>query len=400
LFSLYKTRLDERVGAALMNESFLQHEATRKRRRWGCACGCAIVLLVLIFGTVGLFIYLLRPYAERPRDLWLDRSVVAYGLVRLNPDDAGVAAVLTRSIRALNEWIASQSPDKPPPPQTVTADAVRMFSTVLVHQNVHLFVNRDDRSGTTSAVLVAQLRNGFASTITRLFFRSVASGADAPAGQKTLLVERSRGMIVLSAMRPTGEPAAPAMAYAARAVILGSDGEGVRRAAAAALADKPGGRVSDRLQAQLDLLDTDRPPPGEDVTVVVSNDTGAFDDLLKWLAKWLEQPDLPTEVERLMSGQGLSLADITAARVGLDLASADAMRIELALYCSTAEISKKVALILREMAARVMPAPQTDSPIKTKTDVKQRGSAAVLVLDLSGIERTLGGLFGSGPPRP
>ena len=382
-----------------MNQTFLQHEATRKRRRWGCACGCAIVLLVLIFGTVGLFIYLLRPYVERPRDQWLDRSTVAYGWVRLNPDDAGVAAVLRRSLRAINEWLASQTPDKPPPPQTVTDDAARMISSFLIYQNVHIYVSRDDRSGTTSAFMVAQLRNGFAHTLTRMFFRSVASGADSPGGPTGLAVQRARGMIMISAARPSGEPSLT-LASAARTILIGTDPDGVARAVAASLADKPGGRVSDRLQAQLDLLDTDKPPPGEDVTVVVSNDTGAFGALLEALARWLEQPALLNEVDRLLAGQKLSMADITAARVGMDLTSADTARLEFALYCSTAEVSKKVAVILREVAARVLPAPADDAPIKMKTDVKQRGSAAVLVIDLSGIERTLGGLFGSGASRP
>ncbi|MCX7718230.1 MAG: hypothetical protein N2111_07495 [Candidatus Sumerlaeaceae bacterium] len=356
-------------------------------------------MLVLIFGTVGLFIYLLRPYAERPRDQWLDRSTVAYGLVRLNPDDAGVAAVLRRSIRAINDWLASQTPDKPPPPQTITDDAVRMIPTFLIHQNVHFFVNRDDRTGTTSAVMVAQLRNGFAHTMTRMFFRSVASGADSPGGQSGLAVQRSRGVILISAARPAGEHALT-LASAARAVLIGTDPEGVRRAVEASLANKPGSGVSDRLRAQLDLLDTDKPPPGEDLTVVVSNESGACGALMDALAKWLEQPDLPGEVDRLLNAQKLSMADITAARIGIDLASADTGRLEFALYCSTADVSKKVAIILREVAAQVLPAPADDAPIKTKTDVKQRGSAAILVIDLSGIERMLGGLFGSGPSRP
>ena len=44
-----------------MDDTFTTHEATKRKRRWGCTCGCLIFLLVLFFGAVGMMYYALRP---------------------------------------------------------------------------------------------------------------------------------------------------------------------------------------------------------------------------------------------------------------------------------------------------------------------------------------------------
>src|SRR5690606_10186270 len=86
-----------------MSYDFPAHESTRKRRRWGCTCGCVILLIFMAIGGTMLFYLGLKPHEEFPRFALIDGNVDGFGVVRLKEEDKGVSEFTNYLFRRLEK---------------------------------------------------------------------------------------------------------------------------------------------------------------------------------------------------------------------------------------------------------------------------------------------------------
>ena len=87
-----------------MSYDFPAHESTRKRRRWGCTCGCVILLVLLAVAATGLFVIGLKSHQPFPRYAMMDQETDGFGVIRLSPDDQGVQEFTQFLVRRLESY--------------------------------------------------------------------------------------------------------------------------------------------------------------------------------------------------------------------------------------------------------------------------------------------------------
>ncbi|PKO19760.1 hypothetical protein CVU37_01835 [candidate division BRC1 bacterium HGW-BRC1-1] len=380
-----------------MDNTFAVHENTRKRRRWGCTCGCLVFLIGIIFGSVGLSVYIFQRHRPAAMDRWLTPTVSGFMDLRLNPADAGMNALFTHSIQALARRAESASTTGTV--QTQPAANIAQFSRILgwlIHPDVFVFFQRGADGDREETLTVAQLRFVASWVLARVMLNAVQTSTSEREGDAEIFT-----------IGPGEGPSASQVriGLTKKAIFISNNISLVREAVNAKADPYADARGSEAFQRYTQEMNLQEPPDGEDASILLANEFNRLTDFFAWLEKNTHQPGLKDQIIGLLSKQGISPQDIQAVKISANMLTGDHAKASLSFYCLQSEKARKLTDVLRAVVTQVNAsmAMEGDDGIKLKSDVKQEASAAVLMLDLTGLSGLLSDVLGpdgATPPEP
>lgn len=362
-------------------DTFSAHEATRKRRRWGCTCGCLVFLVLIIFGVGYGFYRGLKTVPETSVDHWMEPSTNGILLVRANTGDEGVGAVVKANLKRLEEEQKKDLPENEQKALAASFTVVRHFlSGLFIHKDVPTYMAFDAAARNENYLTVIQLKNLMSWLLLKLVFgASETAPAEMRDGAEIRKIEKE------------GSTSPTIVALTRRYILVGNDRARVDRALAASRSKQPPAQANPRFQQQVDDLDFDTPAEGEDITGLLTNDSGRLAVLLDRLGEKYGLAGLRQNVEQLLAAQKISLADINGVRQNVDILSENTARISLTFLCRTQDVAKKVNDVLLALLAKLRESDK--SKAIQRGDIKTQGSAATLTIELTGLKPVLGNLI-------
>ncbi|MEI7633761.1 MAG: hypothetical protein WCK47_05720 [bacterium] len=361
-------------------------EATRKRRRWGCACGCLFIFAGLIFASAALFYFLLRPFPPESRGRWMDVSADGFGVVRLNTDNEGAAALLNMAIRRLEQQ-QQTLPTSGSAAMAAGTGLLRHFAGNFIHPEILLFFQHDAASGEEKFFTVVQMRNYIASVISEMLLR--ASG-QSPA-EKT-------GPFLVFANPGLRDDKGGGIAVSRQSLIASADMSVLRQAINRDLKQQRGD-TPDALDLYLGDLDAGMAQRTEDLTIILLNSENRLEALLRRFERATGQNGLTDQVIALLAAQKLNLSTVAAMRVSAALTSADKAKLDIIFYCRQPAAARAVADILKTVGAQFARALEPQK-ITARTDARTRGSDATLSAEFTGLKPWFQSLIGATPAPP
>ncbi|MDD4279810.1 MAG: hypothetical protein PHX74_08770, partial [Candidatus Sumerlaeales bacterium] len=267
----------------------MTQEATNTRRRWGCACGCLVVIGSILLALAILLIISLKSTPPVTREQMANPNTALYGEVRFNVEDKGVSEML-------NSIVSVKAPE------LVSAIKSSEFAEKFIIPQGTILVDESD-FGQWIAYGVIQPANA----ATRYFLRSLLQGI-AKTDKKTKLRD-DNGAQILSI--DNGKWAA---AIGKKTLVLGADntrlaelanGVGVGKdlsttQAAAAV-------FSPEMQKTIQQMDIERPAATEDATIIMGNRAGRIRSLLKWVEEAVDSPGLGQEMANDFAAREVNL---------------------------------------------------------------------------------------------
>ncbi len=359
-----------------MDNAFPVHESTRKRRRWGCACGCAIFLIGLVFGAVGLSIYLFQKNRPAPAERWMTATTTALAVVRLDPGDSGLADMLRQAENAAQQ--AATAAGNAAPASAVTPARIAAFgrsAQFLLFPDVFLYLSRDAAAGRENVLGAAQLRYRVSWLLARVFLNAASGRTPTRVGNAELFAIQAPGSDKPSAF----------FALTPSALLFSEREEPVRKAAAAVKDPPADEQGSEGLQRYTEEMNLRQPPEGEDLGILAANDTDRFGSALKWVEDRTGATGLRERLVRALAAQRVQLTDIQAARVSCDIASADRAKVTVSLHFQQADTAKKAADALRAALAALVSS-GGEGGLGRKVEVRAQGSAAVVTFEITGLK--------------
>ena len=371
-----------------MDKTFAVHENTRKRRRWGCTCGCLVFLIGILFGSVGLSIYIFQRNRPAAMDRWLTPTVSGFMDVRLNPADEGMNALFTQSLQALARQAA-------PPNTTGTLQSqppanIAQFSRIigwLIQPDVFVYFQRGADGDREETLTVAQLRFVASYVLARVMLNAVTTSSPQREGDAEIFtIGTSEGL----------SDAKVRVGLTKQALFISNNPTLVSEAANAKADPYSDARGSEAFQRYAQEMNLQEPPDGEDVAALLANEFNRLTDFFGWLERNTHQPGLKDQIVSMLSKQGISPQDIQAVKISVNMMTGDHAKATLSFYCLQSEKARKLTDVLRAVVTQinVSMAMEGEGGVKIKSDVKQEASAAVLMLDFTGLRELLNDVLG------
>jgi len=346
----------------------MTQEATNTRRRWGCACGCLVVIGSILLALAILLIISLKSTPPVTREQMANPNTALYGEVRFNVEDKGVSEML-------NSIVSVKAPE------LVSAIKSSEFAEKFIIPQGTILVDESD-SGQWIAYGVIQPANA----ATRYFLRSLLQGI-AKTDKKTKLRD-DNGAQILSI--DNGKWAA---AIGKKTLVLGADntrlaelanGVGVGKdlsttQAAAAV-------FSPEMQKTIQQMDIERPAATEDATIIMGNRAGRIRSLLKWVEEEVDSPGLGQEMANDFAARAVNLDSIQWLRLGIDIQSADTTIFELSAACESPEQATIAADVLKQWIPKAV---SKKLKLTITPEAGIRGNRAVVRTQVDGIKQYL-----------
>lgn len=374
-----------------MDKTFAVHESTRKRRRWGCTCGCLVFVIGLLFGTVGLSVYLFQRNRPAPMDRWMTPSTSAFVDVRLNTADPGMGELFRHTLTSLAEVGADRTASSPEAAQARVARVAQFGKalTWLLQPDVFVYMQRNAQGDGEDVLAVAQLRYVASWVMARVMLNAMTGG----------VAERDGATEVFQLRGDNRQPVAH-FALTRQALMLSNSGLLVREAGKVAKDPPADTRGSEALQRYIDELSLLQPPDGEDVAALLANEFNRLGDFLDWLEDQSGAPGLKGRIVDALGQAKITLGDVQAVKVSTNVLTADRAKVSISFYCLQSDTARRLTEVLRAVVTQITLADAADggqAGVSVKSDVKQQGSAAVLMLELGGLKGWLGATIGVRP---
>jgi hypothetical protein len=355
------------------------HESVRRKRRWGCACGCAVFLLLALFGVMGVTYWILRPQPVVPKDLVLPPKAIGFGVIRLGGDDAGIKD-LTRYCLGLVE--KSQS----------VTDGNQARAASLAMKTLQTFVGQLVQGDAALALVPAKEGSGSAdeSRLEVLFGFSTKNHLGTLIGQVLLRggngdqsVPRpyNGGVIVSGA---TGTKTAP-VGWIRNLMLFGTE-VSLLEGAVDRVVGNQSVPVDLDLQDILDQIQFSSPPAGQDLAFGMVLKPGMLQSLTRQLAKSGRSPKLDEELTSILTAAGLEWSDALGLALTGDVVNADSTRVEIRIVTARPEVAKKVLAALTKAFEGAQDTAVTPGQISFRRDMKTIGSVVSVTVTMSNIK--------------
>lgn len=359
------------------------HESTRKRRRWGCTCGCLALAVVLLFALVGLTAWLVRPVRPHAYPNWVDASIDGFGLLSLDKDDEGMNALTAFVLKRLGTRLERQVPPSERKAVAASASIARKTFDRFVHPEV-VFLLQSGATGEEEALAAVQLRNRLAVLLAGTTLNERLPNASSAATTDTALA--------LYLLRQAANGRSPAyVALTHRTLLLSDSTEMISRAAERSVSPEAG-EPSQELLPYMNALALDQPTPGRDLAFAAVTPPGRLMGWIAALEEVLHAEGLTENLESALKARKVSLDDVEGLTVSGDVTSADKVTFTITLYGSRMDTARRLAealrLSLNQIMARVEGAAATGG-LETRVDVKPLGTSVVASLNVSGLQKLI-----------
>lgn len=346
-----------------MSHSMTQ-EATNTKRRWGCACGCLVlvgggVLAALIFGVLAA-----RPTPTVQREQVIATQTSLYGEMKLTTKDAG----LSEMVRA---FIVAKAPE--------AISFWRDGATEIVVNPKSAILVDEDGPGDWKAYVMLQPANAASRYVARTILDNYAKKTPTAQvrtvdGAKVVSLEGRRALAVGSRMLVFGADTAR-LADLANAGGLDNRNSSETR-----------NTMSEEMAVSVKLMDSERPGPTEDAVVMLANKPGRMPSLLQWLERECKIPGLASDLSKELTNAGTLPDSIAWLRLTVDIQSADRVVFELSMPCATAEQAMTVGAVLKQWVPRCIPA---DLKLTQNSETSTHGTRAVVRTTVDGFNKLI-----------
>lgn len=346
-----------------MSHSMTQ-EATNTKRRWGCACGCLVLvgggfLAALIFGVLAA-----RPTPTVQREQIIAAQTSLYGEMKLTTKDAGLsemvrAFIMAKAPEAISFWRDG-----------ATEIVVNPQSAVLVDE---------DGPGDWKAYVMLQPANAASRYVARTILDNYAKKTSKAQvrtvdGAKVVSLEGGRALAMGSRMLVFGADT-PRLADLANA-----GGVDNRRSSETRNA------MSEEMAASVKLMDSERPGATDDAVVMLANKPGRMPSLLQWLERECKIPGLASDLSKGLTNAGATPDSFAWLRLTVDIQSADRVVFELSMPCATPEQATAVGEVLKPWVPRCIPA---DLKLTQNSEASTHGTRAVVRTTVDGFNKLI-----------
>lgn len=374
----------------MMDSTFPAHETTRKRRRWGCTCGCLVFLVGILAAIIAASYYALRPTPSQSRERWMSVSNDGFGILRLDPEDPGVGGIMRFFTQQLEKQGGAKLPEEQRKALSAGLSLLRQFSSYFVQSDVYLYFSYvPTAQAGENWVGVVQLRR----LLTYLAAKSLLDQERRPKAEYW-------GGAQLFRLQGEGETTRALIALSREALVMSNDAQSLREALEQP--QKPSPTAEQRMQRErlneyIETFNLEKPETGEDLSAVLLNDRNQLEGYLDWVERSLGMQGLRERLERLFASQKAKLSDIQALRIGVDVASADKAKFQFGFACRQPEIARKLVPVMREVVTQALSATK-NSMIKRDANVRLEGSLVILTVEMSGLKVLLEQALSAAPP--
>lgn len=360
-----------------MSYEFPSHESTRKRRRWGCTCGC--VILLIIFIILGGFAswFGLKPHEEFQRFALMDGEVDGFGVLRINPEDDGVQEFTQYVLKRL------ETASKANPEGTAQAKAIniisKLFKTVLsqfFQPETMIYSTYNPVTADENFVMSAPLKNRVAWFLLQQALKEKLEMK--PAGRD--------GAAEIFALKVTDETTSTLMSLDPNEMMISDNDALLRKSLKYSRDTARDATPSENLQFLIDELALDEPPVGEDLAWALLNEESRITNLIYVFEDVLGIDGISERVAAALSAQKLSFADITGIKITADLATADMVKMVLTLYCPNQDTAGKLSKVF-ETTLPHLTGKNASSAFELDGKATSRGSTVVVTLDITGLKK-------------
>lgn len=364
-------------------DAFPAHESTRKRRRWGCTCGCLFLLIGLLFIGSLFTYYSFRSNRPYQRYALMDPNVNGFGVLRLDSSDQGISEMTRIFFKRVEEAQKAGLSETDAKIVSSFIKVSRNFVTSFVQSESPIYLSYNPDAGTEAYTAVLPLKNRLSVILLRQFLKSNVS---TPISRE--------GEVDIYRLGPTEE--ALRMGVAPGEVLLSNSEDMFKRSLEYRAQPRRSADPSERLQRFIEELSLDQPPGGEDLAIALVNEPGRLQNLLQSLEKQVGATGLTEAIEGALAAQKVKLDDVSGLKASVDLASADRLTAEVTVFVRQADIASRFAIVLKEALQRLH-SPE-GSPLKVKTDVRTRGSATLVTVELDNLRTWLNAILPPAPP--
>ncbi len=345
----------------------MTQEATNTRRRWGCTCGCVIILGSLLLAAGIIFAISLKTTKPVPREQMAAPNTALYGEVHLGIEDSGMGEVMRTIVGVKAPQVVHLLN------QDVTGKFIIPQGTVIVDETTE---------GQWSAFGVIQPANAFTRYVIREALGAVAKN------NKEAVLRDTDGAQILS--MDNGKWGA---AIGKKSLVFGPDNQRlVDLANGTAAEDMSSTGVastlfSSEMQKTLKQLDTERPAATEDATIVMGNRAGRGASLLKWVEEEADYPGLQQDMLRDFAANGVSPDNIEWLRLGVDIQTADRTIFELTAACPETTQAEAIANVLKNWIPTVVT--KKMKQLTVTPEVSVRGTRGIVRTTVDGLKTCL-----------
>lgn len=364
-----------------MKDTFSAHETTRKKRRWGCTCGCLVFILVLLLGFIGSIYYVLRSFPAVARDRWMKPSMDGFAVIRLNSDDPGISSMLNVNIQRFEKLEKPRLSEKDQKALSAMLAAMKQFIGGLMRPEIPLYFTYDRNTERENVLGVLQFRNMMSYLMVKTLMNAAVKAPPELRDSTQLYIGKNE--------KGTSEIV---VALSDRTFAYTNDPEMLERVLDEKQNSREGGQASAHLQEYMNYINFEQPPAGEDFAGVWINEPGRLETLLRRMESAAKNPGYTDELLKAMKAQKLSMSDVLAVRVSGDIQSADRAKVELILHCRQ-DATKRLAEVLKRAVAEL---PQEAGEVSLKMEVKSQGSMIIVTVEASGLKAWTGQLFRGG----
>ncbi len=366
-----------------MSYDFPAHESTRKRRRWGCTCGCVMLLVVLIIAG-GLLSYVgLRPHADYSRYALMDGEVDGFGVLRINAEDEGVNAFSNFFLNRLETAYRSNPEDAT---KAKTLDAINKVSkNVMAHffqGESMIYATYNPVTADENILISVPLENRMASLPLRVFLQEVAglqpSGSEGAGRLYPLGTGESNGTTHVLALTPSE-------------MMISDDEPLLRKSVGYARESNRVAVPADNLQWFIDQLSLDNPPEGEDLAFALVNEESRIINLILTFEDVVGITGIADRIGSALATADLSLSDLSGLKLTADLSSADELKGQLTLYCPDATMATRLAQVFTASLPHIT-GNTSRHGFTLEATAAARGRTTVINMQLTGLKAWVEGL--------
>lgn len=360
-----------------MSYDFPAHESTRKRRRWGCTCGCVVILIILALGSIGVSYFGLKSNPPFTRYAMMDNSVDGFGVLRLNAEDQGVSEFTNFVAKRLEK---SQKQASDPSRAKAIGLLTKIFKNVLTklfQAETMIYTNYHPETADENVLAAIPLNNLFSRGIIETYIQSnVAPKPDTTHGPAA----------VYSMAAPANSSSTGTLISIDNNKLVVSDNQALLFKSLDYAADANHNvQPAPDLDRLINELNLDEPTPGEDLSVALVNEESRITNMISVFEQWIGLSGLSDRVGAALASQKLTFADITGMKLTADLASADLLKGELTLYCPQRETATRLAKVLQDALPSVT-GKNERTPFELKGTASAREALVVVSLELSGLK--------------
>jgi hypothetical protein len=361
-------------------------ESVRRNRRWGCACGCAAFVLLLLLGVLGLTYWLIRKQPTAAPELLVPPGAAGYGVIRLSTSDPGLTELNGFLTRLATQAAEVHGGKNQAQLASMGMKTINSFVGMLIQSDLIVGLlpvdNPTDSRFPLNHVSGFFTRNHFGT----LIGRTLLAASQGPGSKPQ---DYSHGKVLISADTTSG---VWPVAWRDNLLIVGSDSNLIK-ATLDRVASQQAATLDVELQNLLDQIQFASPPDGEDIAFAIHLRPGLLRSLVRYLGKSSNEKTLDADFEKALQSAGLGWDDALGLTVTADVQSADTTKFQIRLVMSRPEVAKKLLAAIQQAFAKPPHIAPLAGPVAGRVDIKQDiqaiGSVVTIILTVSNIKEWL-----------